>query len=727
MANRFSRPAGALDSYRPKGAVSESLLEVSRGGGASDDDTLFQVGNQLASLFGNIGDEQAKLEGQRAGKIAGNDPAFRPEGQTTIRGAAFEKAAESTYLDNLDATMRTRMMEAYQANKENPAALSSALDKVKADLLENDAFSEIRGPVAASFERLRLPFQVRASDALVETTRDQARAARVTQETVAAGQRAAAIESSPNDPRVQRAVREDLAEQKRLDAIAVERGEITAETAAKRGIERTRDVVTRQSIAAIGKIRTVEEADQAQTAFEEQKKIGKGEIFQDPKSIDTVENALQQRRTQLLTEGKRVASLTDKAADDMVSRAERGTFPPATEIAALRAAASTPEGEAAVAKLDRRLEAVRMVDARGPAAAEAMARQLRQQAGPQVPAPVAQEIRYLEDLAAERRKAVATDPIQLAQRNRSATVEAVNTDDPAQLADGIRKRAALSAAMPSEANPDGRMLQVEEVKRLNRVIEMGGEKAVETVQALVTGAGRDAPRLMKEMGGAAPELSQAGLLMASGRMQAARELLAGVALRGVEGGAKVREVAQNEFGKAFTDIVGAAMVDNPQDQARIRQTAMTIAMYRLRNASDMKGSAAQQIYRDSIQDALGRGTVDGVQFGGVAKVKPGWWSTYPVVAPPDVRADRFQDVIGAIRDTDLASQPVPPAPGFSAARLRQAVPVAVPGGYRFAMGDPSSNRPDFIRGADGAPFTLRWDSVRGDLRARVPGAFEGGR
>jgi hypothetical protein len=727
MSNRFSRGVGALDPFKPKGAIAEGLPEVTRGSGLADDDALFQVGNQLAGMFGQGADDQAKVEGMRAGKIAGNDPAYRPEGSTTLRGVAFEKAAESTYLDNLDATMRSRMMEAYQANKDNPAGLTAAFDKIKADMMANDVFPEIRGPVGASFERLRLPFQVRASDALTENTRDQARAARVTNETERAGWRTSAIEANPNDPRVQQAVRDDLAAQKRLDQELVDSGAITAEQAATRHLARVRDTVTRQAIAAISGIKTIEDMDKAQAAYDAEKKAGKGELFKDPKAIDTVEAALAAQRNKILTEGRRVIGLTDKAADDMVSRAERGTFPSVTERAQLRATASTPEAEAIVARLDRRLDAVAMVDARGPEAADAMARELRRVAGPTPTKAQADDIRYLEDLANERRKQVKTDPILLADRNRSATVEQINTDDPGKLADGVRKRAALSAAMAPNTNPDGRMLQIEEIKRLNRVIEMGGEKAVQTVEALVRGAGRDAPRLMREIGGSAPELSQAGLLMVNGRPQAARELLAGVALRNVEGGAKMREVSQADFGKAFNEIVGAAMVDNPQDQARIKQTAQTIAAYRLRNAADMKGSAAMQVYRDSIQDALGRGTVGGESFGGVARVKPGWWSTYPVVAPPDVRADRFQDVIGAIRDTDLASQPVPPAAGFNAARLRQAVPVAVPGGYRFAMGDPASSDPRFVRGADGAPFVLRWDAVRGELRSRVPGAFEGGR
>ena len=88
MANRFGRSAGALDPYRPKGAIAEGLPEVQRGGALADDEALFSVGNNLASLFGGIADDQAKVEGEKAGRIAGNEPSWRPSGATTIRGQA---------------------------------------------------------------------------------------------------------------------------------------------------------------------------------------------------------------------------------------------------------------------------------------------------------------------------------------------------------------------------------------------------------------------------------------------------------------------------------------------------------------------------------------------------------------------------------------------------------------------------------------------------------------
>ena len=83
----------------------------------------------------------------------------------------------------------------------------------------------------------------------------------------------------------------------------------------------------------------------------------------------------------------------------------------------------------------------------------------------------------------------------------------------------------------------------------------------------------------------------------------------------------------------------------------------------------------------------------------------------------------------SLRDDDLKTLPVPPltADGkpYSARDLAGAIPVAVRGGYRFSMGDPSSNDPQYVRGADGAPFVLPFTSLQ-NIAPRISGALLGG-
>jgi hypothetical protein len=55
--------------------------------------------------------------------------------------------------------------------------------------------------------------------------------------------------------------------------------------------------------------------------------------------------------------------------------------------------------------------------------------------------------------------------------------------------------------------------------------------------------------------------------------------------------------------------------------------------------------------------------------------------------------------------------------------LHGAVPVAVPGGYRFATGDPRGDDPAYIGDAQGNAFVLPLEQLTPVLRTRVPEAF----
>jgi hypothetical protein len=49
---------------------------------------------------------------------------------------------------------------------------------------------------------------------------------------------------------------------------------------------------------------------------------------------------------------------------------------------------------------------------------------------------------------------------------------------------------------------------------------------------------------------------------------------------------------------------------------------------------------------------------------------------------------------------------------------RNVIPVAVPGGYRFAQGDPTSSFPKWLHAADGTEFVLSIDRLGPVLRQR---------
>ncbi len=142
-----------------------------------------------------------------------------------------------------------------------------------------------------------------------------------------------------------------------------------------------------------------------------------------------------------------------------------------------------------------------------------------------------------------------------------------------------------------------------------------------------------------------------------------------------------------------------------------------------------KDAEATEIYGRALQEAAGaRFDAEG-QWGGVGTVNRGWWSgRYQVVVPSSIRADRFGDVIDALRDSDLQDLADPPrtADGrkFTAADLKGATAIATAGGYMFALGDPASGDPQLIP-AGGKPFVLDLESLLDQLGPRVPGAIRG--
>jgi hypothetical protein len=729
MVNRFGRAVGAITPFDPKGATIEALPAVQRGAG-QDSEALFQVGSELAGVFGRMADQQAQIEGKREGAIAGNDPAFRPSGATTLRGKAFDEAATSTYLDSLDASMRKRMLDVYQTNKDNPTALQAGFDTLKADLLQNDAFPEIQGQVSASFERLRLPFAMKASEALESRVQDGARAAALEANSRSEGIVAATVESAPYSPRAQAVVRQELDAAASRDRKLVASGAMTETQATANRLARERSAVTREAIAAVDQIGTVDELDRREADYKARKAEGRlGKVGEDAKAMDEIEAGFSRKRTQLVTFSKQAGLSVEKQAEDMLSRAQNGAMPPVEEVARFRAiAAQAPNGAVQVEQFDRRMGWIRTATTAGPDGLDARTRELRKSYGPTPTKEQAEDLQFLDDLSGKFRKATVEDPIGLASRQRVAVVAPITMDDPAALRDGIRERAALARALPAEINPNGKMLQPEDVKAIERKIAMGGQGALDTVQALVDGAGRDAPRLMREIGGQAPELAQAGLLLASGgSKQAARDIIATVAARSLPGGQKPVEVDNGAFRQIWVDKIGTSLVYNSQDSQRIEKAARAIATARIQTLGNVKDSAAKEIYARAIEEAFGGQMIDGKPVGGIGRVKTGWFSSAPVPLPPDVRADRFSDVLAAIRDDDLPGLAVPPVAGTRAAQIRNARPVAVPGGYRFALGDPAGQDPKFIQGQDGKPFVLPWDAVKGVLRERAPGAFIGAR
>lgn len=745
MPNRFARQV-PVAGFKPRGLLPDGLLPVARPGGELEDERGAAAA-RAGNAFGQIADEAAAIEGAREGKRTGLDPNYRPEGKTTIRGRAFEKAASETYQNNLDASLRTDMQAVYEANKSSPRALKDAFDKLQQEYEGKHVFDEIRGDFRATFSRLRLPFQNRALSDMETRTRDTARATLLQNVGVSQTNAAKIAALDPNSSQTAAALDIEIGRIDTLYDEAAKNGDITAEAAQKLKQQNRNSIMGTALLGQADSLTTPEAVAQYRKNFRET--FGKGGIRHlDGAGFETIDSQLQ-----TIERGKRAGhnaaeTKLQKDVADLVQRAADGFQVDATALTALAASpgAQSAKGQQILALGEQQLRLADALRNKSAAEGELIIRALRQTVHKDGRTPSEAEadlVRFGEKVLKDQRSALQTDMLGLAEKKRIVPMIApvdlqgfAQSEDPGAagaLAAQIRDRTAQARAVGQTLERSPQFLRPDEIATMKEIVDRGGDKALALAGAIVKGADTDAPAVLRQIGGDAPLLAQAGaILVNGGSLQAARDALQAAELRADK--LKPGERPGNAFAGIVRKEYGSAFMLQPEDQSRATAAARAMSETRLtRSATDpMQGD---DIYKRAAQEAAGAVFVDGVQFGGVATYKPGWLSSYKVAVPPGVRADAFRDVLRSLRQEDFDALPVKPQ-GASGAPytlhdFAAAVPVAVRGlngsvGYRFALGDPAGNDPKYIRGSDGRPFVLPFEQLSPSLRKRVPGAFLGG-
>lgn len=350
-------------------------------------------------------------------------------------------------------------------------------------------------------------------------------------------------------------------------------------------------------------------------------------------------------------------------------------------------------------------------------------------------------------------KEIARDPIGWAETAGIVTAPMINFGAPTA-GDEMRGRVAIAESIANKYSIPPQYLRPEEQRFLETATAAGGNAMLGTAKNIVDGFGDRSGRVLGEISKQAPVLAHMGGLLSGGlfgggSVTFANDVAEGVALRSNKEAEKLLphwvtkpsdKIYQFEITRKV-DQYGAAFLMVPDNGRAAEQSAKSAFMVRaMRNGYDPQsidvGGSVSSAYNRALQEAAGATyTSDDTRYGGVNVWSKtgiiGFRTPHHVLVPGNIRADRFNDVIGAIKDEDLRLMPISPqAAGgqpYTARDLRDATPVAVPGGYRFSHGDPSSSDPKWLRGADGQPFVLNLDRMEPELRLRVPGAYLGGR
>ncbi|WP_442755877.1 glycoside hydrolase family protein [Methylocystis sp. JAN1] len=334
---------------------------------------------------------------------------------------------------------------------------------------------------------------------------------------------------------------------------------------------------------------------------------------------------------------------------------------------------------------------------------------------------------YLHRLASDLSK----DQMGRAARDGVVTgMRPLDARNPQQFGDALVIRVGQAERVAQFYGVPLKYLRPDEAAAFQEIAAVGGPQMQALASTVIEKLGPKAPAFFNEVGGAAPQFAQMGRLQLLGADQTTLSDLATFQrLVSDKEGARqipklpegvVQENARASYQTAFQAMPGFA------DSARSAAQKL-IEVRALRSGVDPKDMPPADVAK-AYQEAAGASFENAVQYGGVGKYKPSLWASgQQVPLPVGVRADRFSDLVGALRDEDFAA--APPVYGD----MRTPVPMdalrkgnlvaAGHGAYWVAMGDPHGSDPRWVMARDGGKFLLDLNALEGALRARVPAAY----
>lgn len=652
----------------------------------------------------------------------GKAGSWRPSGRNSVYGRAYDVAGTRTYLEMADLAMVENQQAIYEQYKDDPVMLEKALGEgLEADLRDN-VLEEIAPEFTVSYRKRASSLLSKARAEQQERVKQQNRMeflGRVEDLENRRSQRLAGLDL--NDE----AAASDLADmQASIDAhwdSAAARGIVDLDDAEKFKRSSRSEMTVGFYVRQASKMGADDiKAMRADMTRDYSEGNLEGVTADDWAKIDQGLSAAESaRRTQ---DEKANADLT-KRGEDLARRVARGVPVTPEELARFQLDAGTaPKGREIVLST---LSRMRVSEAIRTMPIGQVEKDLEKLLGENA---TADDIDFARTTIAQHRKDVATDPLGVAERFGVLPVsEGLPLDgeiDPASVSAAFSERinAAKTAAQHFGTSPV--FFRPGEAAQIEAAVKADPERGLDIAAGLVDAAGNDADRVLRELGGVAPAVSLSGsLIAAGGNRQAAADLIAGYGK--TPEGKDYADMPNTKRLPEARKISGEALAYTPSEINRLDQAAASIARKRLYEAGiDPKKDDAKEIYERAYQEAAGATFANGVQFGGFADYDRGWsYSPKKVLLPPTVRADKFEDLMGALTDADLGGVNGKNGRTWTARDFQRAMPVAVKGGFAFATGDPAGSSPLFIVDESGQPIVLDLNVLRPVLEPRVPGAY----
>lgn len=714
------------------GSLPPSVRAAVRGGDVE------QIAGAVESLSANRTRRENEAAIIRGGAVPGRDATFtatggfRPTGQATIYGEAFDEAGARTYLQMLDTEMLSTTSQVYELYKDDPVALEKALGALKSEIGREHVFPEIAGDFEVAYGRLALRYMEQGRKRLQDRLEAADRAEFVERTDTLTTDIARKIAGmDPDDPAAAELLATTQQELDRHYDAAADRG-ILAPDAAATAKAKARAATAVAFYARQAEARSAEEIAALREKMRADFAAGELDGVDADAWAGLEAELTRMEAAKLREEQARAGELADRT-QRQIARVEAGFEPEPEELNRLTLDQNgTPDGPRIVETGRRMLDAAgRLRDLPLPAAREYVAG-LREKIGPSTGSGDASDadiavLAYAETRLAELEELAAKDPVgyEIATGRLELTPIALAGSDE-ELAASLAARRAEMAGVAETYRTPLEILRPAERSALARMIAEEPAQLPRLARALRGALGTDARTALAEISQDAPALAHAaGVSLATGDDAFVEEIALTLSAK-AKGEYRLKMPAAEKFAASAPPAFAAALAFQGGARTAVLQTAQLV-FEREANLLGFdpaelgkEGTAATLAWRRALERALGARQTGGRQTGGLGEVNGA-----AIVVPAGMDVDEPQRLLSGLTDEQLQQLPairtaneVP----VTAAQIRSATLVtAGDGRYRVALGDPLGYEPRWVLGADGDFWTL-------DLKAlqRLAGDAGGG-
>lgn len=713
---------------------------------ASQSDGTAELYKQTADIFGRvaadvgkIADAAAQREGNDAGALAGLDREFRPKGDLTIYGQAFDQAGIETFKSKLAVDVSAQMQAAADKHQADPTGLAQALAGVKAGWQETVDDARLAAHVKPEFEALFLRNQtglMRAAqrEHMARVKADQLAALESERETRTrtAEQQAFRLGLDVTADEILAGEIVDL--KKRLEVRGPDGNFIVAPNIQAKVLRDTEVSMGRARImGAFSRLDTLDEKAAFIKQLEDGYQAGGDRVLDlfAPAEYQAIVATLTSQARQQELGAEQSKRETRRFVKSFVEAAKSGITLPDAEMTGLKARVAATNDPEIIQDFDDAVDTlaiVRHLNMTPPAQIEAMVDQERARLtndGTSLESREVARLKVAEDYLKNAHTELSRDPLGFAAKAGTANIAPLSITDPLSMG----KRAAEAEHVAQFYGRPVTYFRPEEKEALAAASKRGGDEMLGVATSIVHGMQENAPEALAEISKEAPALAMAGGLWRAigGREppEAVRDIAKGIALRGHKDYSELATTDDmlRETGK----IIGSSYSDLDADRVALITTAK--AIYEGKAYANGTRAFDKGLWRQSVLSALGERVIDGKIFGGVVSQRYWFSGDGPeIVLPPTVRQDAFHDVLAMIDlgDLDRAGMARPVGEDgnpISMARIRNGLLVQAGNGrYKVSLGQPGvSGQEDYV-----PDWSLDLNALVPILAQRRPDLFSGG-